>query len=280
MDYRADLHCHSNFSDGTCSPIEILELAQELGLKGISITDHDTIAAYDEMFFDKAKELGIDVLQGVEISTEYEDELVHILAYNVSSYDTVLLKFLESVRERKYYRNKSILKKLSHKGFLITEDDLDNFVVENNIGITTIGRPHIASVMVDKGYVATIQTAFDKYLKEGASCYARNYKFDSRDVIEKIHEVGGIAIIAHPHIIKRRKVVKDLLQLPFDGLEGYYNRLSHHEEKKWIDIAEKKEWVVTGGSDFHGKIKPHVSLGCSWVTKEVFIKLQNFNVRK
>ncbi len=273
MTFKADLHCHTNHSDGSFTPQELLNLAKKIGLSGLSITDHDTIAAYYDNIFDLAKKLNLQLLTGVEISSEFNGVSIHVLAYNVPL-NSKLDDFLQLVREKRYQRNRLIIEKLLSKNMVITEEELINLAKENQQGMTVIGRPHIAKLLLKKGYVRSIQEAFDKYLKKGASCYASGSKFSTIEVIEKVHEVNAKAILAHPHAIKEKKVINDLLELPFDGLEGYYSRLYLHEEKKWIEIAEKKGWIITGGSDFHGDFKPRIPLGCSWVSDEVFNELQ------
>ena len=137
----------------------------------------------------------------------------------------------------------------------------------------TIGRPHIAQQMVKKGYVSSIQEAFTKYLGEGKVCYVSGLSFSIPDTIEIIHAAGGKAFIAHPHLLPRKMPLSDILKLPFDGIECFYARFSLQEAHNWLKIAQKKNWLVSGGSDFHGLIKPGETLGSSYIGVEEFNKI-------
>lgn len=264
VEFRADLHCHTICSDGTDTPEQILRLAAAAGLQGLSITDHDTIDAYSPSLFTLAKELQIRILPGIELSSELGHSSVHILGYGIDLESQALHTFLRDMILRRHERNETILQKLRAKGFSIDRDDLEK------LAFRTIGRPHIAQVLVDKGYVSTRKEAFDRYLKEGASCYAPGIKFTPSEVIDQIHSAGGKAILAHPHFIATTSLKRTLLKLPLDGLEGYYGNLHPFKEKPWVDLAKERGWIVTGGSDYHGSTRPNINLGSSWVSEEIF----------
>lgn len=265
MSFRADLHCHTICSDGTDTPIELIDLASQAGLSGLSITDHDTIDAYTEEVFERASKWGIALLPGVEISSEVDEVSVHVLGYGFDLENQDLRKFLESMRMRRQKRNQEILRKLEAKRMPISEEELNAFATDR-----TVGRPHIAQLMVLKGYVPTLRDAFEGYLKEGAPCYASGIKYHPQEVIEKIHQAKGKAVLAHPHFIKQGEFLKRLLALKFDGLECYYARLDKALEKPWVRLAKQRNLIATGGSDYHGKFKPQTPLGCSWVGEDIF----------
>jgi 3',5'-nucleoside bisphosphate phosphatase len=269
-EFRADIHCHTNCSDGSDTPLRILQVAKEAGLQGLSVTDHDTIDAYTPEFFEEAKRLEIAILPGIEISSEMDETSVHILGYGYDLNDSSLRDFLVRMQERRSERNRAILKKLSMRNMLITEEELKAYATDR-----TIGRPHIAQMMVKKGYVQTSRDAFDFYLKEGALCYASGIKYHPKEVIEQIHKANGKAVLAHPHFIKKGAFLRKLLHLPLDGLECYYSRLAKALELPWLRMAKEKGLIPTGGSDYHGEIKPHIPLGCSWVGEAIFRSLQN-----
>lgn len=263
-EFRADIHCHTICSDGSDHPEHLLQLAKNVGLQGISITDHDTISAYTSEFFVCAQKLDIRVLNGVEISSEENDHSVHILGYG---FDLGLLgTFLHEMQQRRKERNRAILEKINQKGMPIREEEIQ---VQG-----TMGRPHIAQVMVRKGYVATMQEAFEKYLREGAPCFAPGFKCTPKEVIEQIHKAKGKAVLAHPHFLKKGSFLRHLLGLDFDGIECYYGKLPKELERPWLKIAEERGMIATGGSDYHGAFKPHIDLGCSWVNEHVFKQLQ------
>lgn len=267
--FRADLHCHTYCSDGSDSPSQLLQKAVEAKLQALSITDHDTVDAYTPELFMQANTLGLRLLTGIELSSEYEKTSVHILGYGIDIQSASLREFLVEMIQRRNTRNNEILQKLQKKGFLIEKDELNAFAQEA-LGQRTIGRPHIAELMVRKGYVRSIQEAFNQYLQDNGSCYVAGIKFTPLDAIEQIHRAHGKAILAHPHYIKKGAMLRTLLSLPFDGIECYYGNLNKELEKPWLQIAREKNWIATGGSDYHGSVKPHISLGCSWVGLETF----------
>lgn len=260
-EFRADLHCHSTFSDGTLSPSEIVHLAKKIGLSGLSITDHDSILAYPQAL-EEAKEQKISMIPGVEFSAMHKDISVHILGYAFDLHHDSIARLCEKHKERRQERNSIILEKLAKKGLNILESELKSLHV--------IGRPHIAQAMVQKGYAASINDAFKKFLGDNKSCYAKGQPIEIEETLDAIHQAKGIAVLAHPHLAKDQAFVKELLQFPFDGLECYYAKFPNQEQKRWVQLAMKKNLLITGGSDFHGDVKPAIPLGCSWVNEELF----------
>jgi 3',5'-nucleoside bisphosphate phosphatase len=266
MTFRADLHCHTTCSDGSFTPAELIALAKKQGLQGLSITDHDTIAAY-ETAIPLAKEAGIVLGTGVEFSADHNGHSVHILGYDFSLTNLDLLAFCEAHQKRRTHRNRAILDKLKIEGMSIQEEELKSFPAH------AIGRPHIAFLMAQKKYVSSIQEAFQLYIGEGKPCYASGQPFTVQETIDIIHQAGGKAVIAHPHLSDDRKTLLALLSMNFDGIECYYARCAPHKERRWLKIAKHRNWLITGGSDFHGAFRPHIPLGCSWVDAPTFQKL-------
>lgn len=273
MEFRVDLHVHSYYSDGNKSPEDLLHLAKESNLSGLSITDHDTIQAYSKELFDLAKKLEIILISGVEISSELNKETVHILGYNFDINSLEFKHFLSLIQERRKLRNLEILKKLNQMKILITEQELNEYTHKKNIAQTIVGRVHIAQLMLEKGYVSNIQKAFDDYIHDEGPCFVKGFKFPPDQIIDQIHKAKGKAVLAHPNLIKSRNTINNLLKFPFDGIEAYYGKLIPAYEKKWIELAHKNNLLITGGSDFHGDIRPYVTLGCSWVDEETLNKL-------
>ncbi len=268
---RYDLHVHSTASDGVFTPEELLQMAQEKGLSGLSFTDHDTFSAYTPKLFTLAKKLGLVLVPGIEISSLHKDKSTHILGYNFDLHSVSLCQFIEKLQKIRYERNLKILEKLQAKNIYIKEKEL----YPNGKGDFSKGRPQIAELIVKKKMGATFQSAFDLYLKEGASCYVAANKFTAEEVIGQIHQAGGKAVLAHPYQIKNKKQVASLLKLPFDGIEVYYGRLHSSQEKEWLEIAKQQEWLITGGSDFHGLGSAYNFMGCSWVDKKTLDLLLN-----
>lgn len=271
-DFRADLHCHTNCSDGSDDPLALLRLAKQTGLQGLSITDHDTLDAYTPELFAEAEQLGIRLLTGIELSSELDHVPVHILGYGYEIENCTLKPFLEELQKRRKERNREILKKLTEKKLPISEEELIAFALSAR-SKRTIGRPHIAMLMVHKGYVSTPQEAFEKYLKEGGLCYAPGIKFSPKEAIDEIRKAKGKAVLAHPHFLKKGSFLRKLLDLPFDGIECYYAVLHKEQERPWLKLAKERGWIATGGSDYHGALKPHIPLGCSWVPEHTFLQL-------
>jgi predicted metal-dependent phosphoesterase TrpH len=267
-DFRADLHCHTNASDGTDSVEELLKKASELGLKGISITDHDTIDAY-ALAFDLSKRFGVSLLPGVEISSTFKGESIHVLAYGFSILNPHMIDFLSQQQKKRTERNARIFEKLKKLGIEIEESQ----VLKLSPHLHSLGRPHIAQLLMERGIISSMREAFDKYLGEGKPAYDPGERFEVPAVIEAIHKAKGLAVIAHPHLIKHKRILKYLLDLPFDGIECHYAKMLSSEERPFVQIAEKKGWLATGGSDYHGAVKSHVTLGCSWVNETIFQKL-------
>lgn len=268
QEFRADLHCHTTFSDGSLSPIQVIELAKQIGLSGLSITDHDSIEAY-ESAIPFAQANGLELIIGAEFSASFDKVSIHILAYSFPADHPDIQNFCHQHQLRRQNRNRAILAKLSECGIPITEEEVAACAESE-----TIGRPHIAQAMMKKGYIDTIYEAFRKYLGEGRPCYVYGNEFSVQETIDIIHRAQGLAILAHPHLIKDATLVKKLLMLNFDGLEGYYGKLPLDQNSKWVEIAQRKGWIITGGSDFHGDVKPTVPLGCSWINEETFRRIQ------
>lgn len=267
MNFRADLHCHSTCSDGTLTPAEILTLAKQRELSGLSITDHDTIAAY-ETAIPAAKKLGIRLGTGVEFSCEHMGTSVHILGYDYLLSAPSIKALCARHQKRRTERNRAILVNLKQHRMPIEEEELKKFG-ENR----TIGRPHIAQLLVEKGYVSSIKDAFNRYLAEGKSCYAKGEIFTAVEAIDVIHQAEGKAFIAHPQLLPKKIPIKELLALPFDGLECYYSLFAKETAQKWLELAKTKKLLISGGSDFHGGVKPDVALGCSFVDQETFDRI-------
>jgi len=269
-DFYADLHCHTTCSDGSKTPEEIVMLAKEIGLSGLAITDHDSIAAYN-IALPFAKAENIKLVTGVEFSTMHNKSSIHILAYGFSPSNPIIEAFCEKHSLRRLERNLAILRLLEKNHLLISEDELlAESVLENADIKKTIGRPHIAQAMIKKGYVKTIQEAFQKYLGDRKICYAEGSSFSTLETLELIHQAKGLGVIAHPHLVDNQHVLRDMLTMNFDGIECYYARFNMDQHKRWLKIAEKKNWLVTGGSDYHGDIKPNLPLGSSFVNETLF----------
>ncbi len=263
MSQRYDLHTHTLYSDGSLSPAALCEEALKIGLSGLSITDHDSIEAYRHLPKSSLK-IGV----GVEFSCMHKGESVHVLGYDFNLQSPHIEALCLKHKQRRYNRNRAILANLEKWGIRISESELYKDSMEH-----TIGRPHIAEILVSRGICSTMESAFNHYLAEGKKAYAPGDPISVEETIDVIHQASGKVFIAHPHLIKKNRLIKDLLSLPFDGLEGYYARFSALENDQWVKKGLELGWLISGGSDFHGELKTFNRLGSAWVNEELFQKI-------
>jgi len=262
----ADLHTHSTCSDGSLTPEELVQEAARIGLSGLAITDHDTVEAYARAL-PVAEEVGLSLIPGAEFSAVICDEPVHLLAYSFRVDNPEILALCERHRQRRVRRNREILEKLKSHGMVVEEREVAA------LSSSVVGRPHIASVMVEKGYASSVTAAFSRWIGSGCPCHAVGEKISAEETIEAVRAAGGLVVIAHPGVIRKGDAIASLLRLGVDGIEGYYSHLSYNQEKPWIDLARAHNLLITGGSDFHGTCKPRVRLGSSWAPEESFDRL-------
>lgn len=258
---RYDLHTHTTCSDGSYSPRELIDLAVTKGLAGIAITDHDTIAAFAPEVLAYAKAHKIDLLQGVEISAYYKGQAVHILAYDFKLDVPELHEFITLQEERRRVRAEEILEKLRAHGFEITFAEL-----QRSHG-SPLGRPHIAALLIRKGVVENLDEAFARFLGDSAPCFVPMRQPEIPEALRIIHAAGGKAFIAHPHFYNDFEFVKELAAFHFDGIECYYARFSYQVNMRYKRLAERRNLLVSGGSDFHGQGKPFNDLGVAYLEK-------------
>jgi predicted metal-dependent phosphoesterase TrpH len=252
MNNRADLHTHTTASDGMFSPTVNVQLAKEAGLAAVAITDHDTVAGISEAL-EAGQSYDILVVPGVEISTAAFGKDIHILGYGFSPSDPVFLERLLKLRNVRNTRNDEILANLGQLGMNISLDELESVAGKSRSSDGSVGRPHIAQVLVDKGFVSSIKEAFDRYLGEGKPAFASPRRILPSDAILWIHDAGGVAVIAHPGLYADDALVLSLLDAGADGLEAFHSDHDPDMEKRYEQWVSSRGKLVTGGSDFHGK---------------------------
>lgn len=258
--FRADTHCHTTFSDGAFEPIALVEKALAAGLLGLSFTDHDDASAYVAAK-ERADQLGFALAPGVELSCLEEGQSVHILGYgfDVAEMGGVVADYKRQRNER----NSQMLAKLASFGMPIELSELPS--------CGSLGRPQIALRMVEKGYVRSFREAFEEWIGDGRPAFAQVERSSVREGIAQIHSAGGLAVLAHPHLVRPEHLLRKLLTYDFDGIEGRYGDFT---TDRFVAIGQEKGWLVTGGSDFHGVGKRKERLGSSWSDEETFRRLQ------
>jgi hypothetical protein len=256
-----DLHVHTTASDGSLSPSQVVHYAKEKGLKAIAVTDHDTIDGTEEAL-KEGKAAGIEVIPGVEISVDHSPGSMDMLGYFINTKDTALKENLSLLQSSRADRNPKIIEKLNELGLTITYDE----VVEASGG-GQVGRPHIAQVLKQKGYIQSKQEAFDKYLASGCPAYIEKFRLTPEKAIAMIVNAGGVAVLAHPFTLKGMSLdeletlLKTLAAQGLQGLEVYSSEHNRQQISKYHTLAEKCNLAITGGSDFHGKNTEGVDLG-------------------
>jgi 3',5'-nucleoside bisphosphate phosphatase len=251
MSNRADLHTHTTASDGKCRPADNVKLAKAAGLAAVAITDHDTVAGVAEAL-EAGRQEGVIVVPGVEISTSANGKDIHVLGYGFSPENPQLLRRLEAHRNGRNERNERILVRLAELGLPVTMSEVEAVAGKRSDRDGSVGRPHIAQAMVDKGYATDIRDAFDRFLAEGKAAYVVRQSLSPQEAIAWLQEAGGKAIIAHPGLYRDDDLVLSLLQAGADGLEAYHSDHGQEEETRYAGLAASLGKLATGGSDFHG----------------------------
>ena len=259
-----DLHCHSTASDGTYAPSELVALARRKGLSALALTDHDTIGGIAEAA-ESARAAGLDFLAGIEISCDVaKPATMHLLGYGVDPQSPVLMDLTRRLIAGRNDRNPRIIRRLNELGVRISMQD----VTEQAAG-GVIGRPHIAAILLRKGYVSSIKQAFDKYLAPGGMAYFDKERVSSKDAIDMVKQAGGLPVLAHPAQLRTEndaqleRIVKDLLDLGLAGLEVLHSDHDDAMVEKYSKLAERFGLLKTGGSDFHGSNKKDIDLGAA-----------------
>ena len=256
-----DLHSHTDRSDGTLTPAELVAEAVRVGVTTLGITDHDTFVGYDAAV-PFAAEAGLNLICGIEVSTKFHGASVHLLGYFIQQPPTPELReWLNFLLAQRRDRNVRLITRLQELGLDITLAEVEG------MGRTLTARPHFARVMVDKGYVKTLQEAFDKYLDEAAVGYVQRHDVPMAEAIERIKAGGGISSLAHPvrvaknHWSTLEAYTEELAKLGMDAIEAHHSDHSPEDVSFYTSLAARFKIGITGGSDFHGANKPNISLG-------------------
>ncbi len=240
-------------------PAELVRHAKASGLSAIALSDHDNTDGVAEAM-EEGKRIGIEVVPAIELSAQSATE-THVLGYYIDINNPVLKDTLAKVKIARVQRNVETCEKLNAIGFDVTMEE-----ARAKAPAGVIGRAHFAAVMVDKGYVGSVKEAFDKYLANGKAAYSSNQLLTVRDCIELINTAGGGAFIAHVHLIRLsdeqlESFLKELIPCKLMGIEGYYTEYTQEMQDKYQALAAKLDLTISGGTDFHAKMKPHILIG-------------------
>lgn len=257
---QIDLHVHSNVSDGTLTPRELVLYAEEKGLLAFALTDHDTVGGIFEAE-EAAKGKDLELIPGIEISSEYKGGDIHILGlyidYRQPEFSAALQRFVDA-REQ---RNREMAKKLSEHGFLVTMEEMTEAYPN-----AVITRAHFAKYMKAKGYVSSFEEAFRNYIGKNCSCYVPRTLIQPEEAIGLIRGANGVAVLAHPLLYhmtmeELEGMTANLKGLGLEGIEVFYSMNQAGDENRVGALARRLGLVMTGGSDFHGSTKPYIDLG-------------------
>lgn len=247
---RINLHLHTKVSDGALSPAQLIKRAKQINLDLISITDHDTVDAYHKL---PADLLPLKILPGIEISSQHQGNDVHILAYGCDIYNKTLLEMTEMYLLGRRERAIKMIQKLKDMNIHITLKD----VISVSGSRELIVRPHIAQILVNKGYCSHKNEAFDKYIGNGKPAYEAKPEVSVKDAVDIIHTAGGFAVIAHPGKLANVNNIHEFILMGIDGLEVWHPDHYQYQIEEFTSIALKNGLFLTGGSDFHGEQDAH-----------------------
>jgi len=273
MEKSVDLHIHTYFSDGTFSPKEVVEKAAELGLSAIAITDHDCVEGISAAL-EAGKIYGIEVVPGVELTSEADGAEVHFLGLFIDWHDANFLNLLEKLRQERISRTQKMIEKLENMGFSISFDEVLHLA-----GKGSMGRTHLAQAMLRQGYVSSVQEAFEKYVGYGKPAYVSKKRLTPEEAINAILKVGGVPILAHPGLFKKDELIGKFVDTGLMGIEVFHSDHSKADEEHYKKIAQEYGLLISGGSDCHGLAKGEVLMGKIRVDYKFLEDIRNAHMR-
>lgn len=255
MKKYADLHVHTQHSDSTLSPEEVVDLAYEKGLSAISITDHDCIDGIAPSI-EQAKKYNIEIVPGVELTAEEDNLEVHLIGYFIDWQAEWFGKKLAEIRVARVDRIRGMVSKLKDIGI-----DIDPKKVFELSGPGSVGRLHLAMVLYNEGYTSSISEAFRKYIGNNSPCYVKRFKLTPQEAIDMILKLGGVPVLAHPHVLGRDDLIGSLVEKGLRGIEVYHTEHPNKATLHYEDVAFEQGLLITGGSDCHGMGKGNILIG-------------------
>ncbi|MCK4882643.1 MAG: PHP domain-containing protein [Candidatus Omnitrophica bacterium] len=270
MTRPADLHIHTNFSDSTSTPEEVVQQAYEQDLGCIAIADHDTIDGIQPAI-EAAQKHDIEVISGIELSSEIGGKDIHVLGYLFDYKDQGFVDRINCMQNERVTRMQKMIDKLKTMGI----DNIAMEEVSDQSQSDSLGRPHLANLLREKGWVKTNQMAFNKYLADGAPAFVPKFKQTPYEAIALIQEFGGVAVLAHPMLTRVDELIPSLVAAGLGGLEVYYPGNSDNVTRFYEGLAKKYALAATGGSDAHGSSKKHTYVGKVQIPYDLVEKLKS-----
>ena len=265
----ADLHVHTDFSDGTFTPEEVINCANDKKLSSVAICDHDCVDAIDECI-DYAKKFEIEVIPAVELTVIEEHKEIHMLGYFVSWKEKWFRDLLKRVQEERIVRMDKMIEKLKAQKVIVQKELVMR--ISGNKG--SVGRLHLAKALLETKAVSSIREAFARYLGDFAPCYVEDIGFSAREAIDIIKKAKGLSVVAHPATVGNDSLIKKIIELGVDGIEIFHSDHSPHITRKYEKMAEENGLLTTGGSDCHGMGKGIILMGRVKVPYRTVISLK------
>lgn len=241
-----DLHLHTHHSDGTFTPEEVVRRAKSLKITTLSITDHDTLSALPAARQAAGEDL--EILTGIELTATSHDRELHVLGYGFRDEDPAMREYTRRAKERRHNRIQLMVEQLNARGVEVTRAEVEKVAGEG----TSIGRPHLAEVLMKKGVVHSLNEAFDRYIGDHAPCFVRDAILTTADAARLIRQAGGVAVLAHPYRLVEDDWIPELAADGIQGIEAYHSDHDPSVTRHYRQIAEKLNLMTTGGSDCHG----------------------------
>ena len=264
----ADLHIHTSYSDGVLSPEKVVSEAVKLGLRAIAITDHDCVDGISPCV-EASANTGLEVVPGVELSAAIDETEIHILGYFIDWKRSFLVEALRGMQKNRVRRMKKMVRLLNEHGV-----DVDEKKVFRAAQADTIGRPHLARVMVEEGMARNVKEAFDRYIGDGKPCCVKHERLDYQKAIDMIKRTGGVPVIAHPGTMGHDEYFPRYIQAGLRGVEVFHSNHRQGAQDRYLRVAEENDLLMTGGSDCHGTDKNGLLIGRVKVSYAVVEKLR------
>ena len=274
---KCDLHIHTTYSDGKYTPSKVVKFAYDAGVSHIAITDHDTVCGIEEGI-SSGKNMGIEVIPGIEFSSVFEGHDVHILGYFIDYTSKRVRDFLSGLKEKRESRARQMVEKLNDMGYEIEFERVKEIAKDG-----ALGRPHIARALYEKGYTATQEEAFYGLIGNEDPAYVPKFEVSVKNAIDFLKNSGAVVVLAHPGLLPDRGLALRVLSYEFDGIEVYHPKHSEDDIEFFREYANEHNLLITGGSDFHwftSDVRIGVmSFECSSIIKTLYEKRRDINVK-